>query len=233
MKFNLPALALRCLPLLAAALPLSLAAQTPTVNLRFVSFPKSADAEPVELLLAEGQTMEIELPTNSISKAYTVPALSSWALGKSATDAEGESVFLSYGRTRSVGADEQLILVVRKGRDDAAGLELTALKDGGGGFDGGKYLLLNASKVDVAANIGTGKFTLEPRKHGVLAPKPTKTVGSRKYCFAKFYFRKGEEIQPFFSSTWRFNEEARSMVVFYHDPKTRQLAVHTIRSFVR
>jgi hypothetical protein len=233
MKTIFPALARRCLPLLAAALPMSLAAQPPTVNLRFVSFPKSTDADPVELLLAEGQTIQIELPTNSISKAYKVPALSTWALGKSSTNAEGKSIFLPYGQTRSAGAGEQLILVVRKGRDDAAGLELTALKDGGDGFDGGKYLLLNASKVDVAGNIGTGKFTLEPGKHSVLAPNPTKTEAGRKYCFAKFYFRQDEEIQPFFSSTWRFNEEARSMVVFYHDPKTRQLAVHTIRSFAR
>lgn len=221
----------RCLPLLAAAFPLPLAAQSPVVSLRFVSFPKIDKPEPVELLLAEGKTMEIELPTNSISKPYKVPALSAWSLGKSSTDAEGKSVFLPYGQTRSIGASEQLILVVRKGRDDAAGLELTALKDGGDGFDGGKYLLLNASKVDVAGNIGTAKFSLEPGKHGILAPQPTKTQGGRHYCFAKFFYRKGEEIQPFFSSTWRFNEEAHSMVFFFHDPKTGQLNIHTIRSF--
>lgn len=219
--------------LFAAAFPLSVQAQTPMVNLRFVSFPKAANPAPVELLLAEGKTMEVELPTNSMSKTYQVPALSTWSLGETSTDEEGKATFRVFGQAQSIGANEQLILVVRKGADDAAGLELTPLKNSDEGFNGGKYLILNATSVDLAGNIGTGKFTLKPGNHVLLAPKPTKTEESRKYCFAKFYFRQGEEIQPFFSATWRFNEEARSMVFFYHDPKTRQLRVHTIRSFER
>ncbi len=207
------------------------AAQVPTVNLRFVSFPKAAAAEPVELLLGEGQTMEVELPTNSISKTYKVPALATWSLGKSSVNEEGKSIFLSYGEARSIGASEQLILVVRKGHNDAAGLQLTPMKTSDEGLDGGKYLLFNASKVDIAGTIGTAKFALEPGKHGFVAPKPTKTEGNRQYCFAKFYFREAKDIHPFFSATWRFNQEARSIVFFHHDPHTKQLRVHTIRSF--
>lgn len=126
---------------------------------------------------------------------------------------------------------DQLILVVRKGRDDGDGLELIPWKNNDQGFGGRKYFLLNASSVDIAGTIGTGKFSLKPKKYDLIAPKPTKTKGDRKYSFAQFYFRTKEEIQPFFSSTWRFNKKARSMVFFYHDPNTKRLRIHTIRSF--
>lgn len=175
--------------------------------------------------------MEVEIPTNSISKTYELPALSTWALGKSSTDEEGKFVFQTYGKTQSIGGKDQLILIIRKGVNDADGFELTTLNNSEEGFSGGKYILMNASKVDIAGTIGTGKFSLSPNNHTLIAPKPTKTEGTREYCFAKFHFRKDEEIQPFFSSTWRFNKEARSMVFFYHDPKTKQLRVHTIRSY--
>ncbi len=206
-------------------------AQLPTVNLRFVSFPKSANAEPIELLIGEGKTIKVEMPTNSISEAYEVPALATWALGKSSTNEKGEYVFLTYGKAPSIVAQEQLVIVVRQGLNDADGLTLNTLKNSDEGFNGGKYLLLNATKVDIAGSIGSGKFSLKPNNHGLIAPKPTKFEDTRAYCFAEFYFRKKEEIQPFFSATWRFNEKARSMVFFYHDTKSKQLRIHTIRSF--
>ncbi|MES2982537.1 MAG: hypothetical protein V4727_09510 [Verrucomicrobiota bacterium] len=201
------------------------------MNLRFVSFPKSASAEPIELLIGEAKTLEVEIPTNSISISYEVPALTTWALGKSSTNEKGEYVFLAYGKAQSIVAKEQIVIVVRKGLNDADGLTLTTLKNSDEGFSGGKYFLLNATKVDIAGSIGTQKFSLKPSNHSIIAPKPTKTEGDRAYCFAEFFFRKDEEIQPFFSATWRFNEKARSMVFFYHDPKSTQLQVHTIRSY--
>ncbi|MFK7849956.1 MAG: hypothetical protein AB8D78_03160 [Akkermansiaceae bacterium] len=206
-------------------------AQAPTVKLQFVSFPKVASPEPVELFLGEGKTMEVELPTNSISETYEVPVLSMWVLGESSTNEDGDFVFKDWGKARSNGAKNQLILVIRKGRDDADGFELVPMQSGADGFGGGKYLLVNAAKVDVAGSIGTSKFALKPNANQLIAPGPTKTKGNRKYCFAKIYFRKGEEVQSFFSSTWRFNEAARSMVFFYHDPNTGKLRLHTIRSF--
>lgn len=221
-----------CLLICVASVLTPVHAQTSTVKLRFVSFPKAANAGPIELLLGENETMEVEIPTNSISNTFEVPALSTWALGKTSTNENGKSIFQVYGKTQSINATDQLILVVRKGSDDAEGLELTALENNNEGFGGGKYFLMNASRVDIAGSIGTGEFALKPNKFGLIAPSPTRTKGDRKYCFAKFYFRKNEKIQPFFSSTWRFNEAARSMVFFYHDPDTKQLRIHTIRSFV-
>lgn len=229
-RLYLPRLrALLCAP----SLLVSAYAQDPTVNVRFVSFPKAANPEPVEILVGEGETMEVELPTNSISQVYKVPAMSTWALGKRSTKAEGEFAFDIFGKTQSNGAKDQLILVVRKGQADSDGLELTTIKSGGDGFGGGKYFLMNATKVDIAGAIGTGKFALKPGAHSLIAPEPTSIKGDRKYCYAKIFFKRKEEVQPFFSSTWRFNGAARSMVFFYHDPNSGQLEVHTIRSFAR
>jgi hypothetical protein len=194
---------------------------------------KDQAPEPIELLIGEGKTLEIEIPTNSISEAYEVPALSTWSLGETTTNEEGKNIFEVYGKTKSSGSTEQLILVIRKGSDDAEGLDLTAIKNSNEGFNGGKYILMNASRVEIAGTIGTAKFALKPNKYKLISPEPTKIQDDRKYCFAQFFFRKNEDIEPFFSATWRFNEKARSMVFFYHDPKTQQLRVHTIRSYTR
>lgn len=226
---------LLCLNLLLCVVGLSLSthAQEPTVNLRFVSFPKAANAELIELLIGENKTIEVEIPTNSISEAYQVPALSTWSLGKTTTNEEGKTIFQVFGKTQSNESADQLILVIRKGSNDADGLDLTAIKNSNEGFSGGKYIVMNASSVDIAGAIGTGKFALKPSKYNLISPKPTKIQDDRKYCFAQFFFRKNEELEPFFSSTWRFNEKARSMIFIYHDPKTKQLSVHTIRSYTR
>jgi hypothetical protein len=207
-------------------------AQTPTVNVRFVSFPKVASPEPIELLIGEEKTMEVEIPTNSISKTYQVPVLSTWALGKSSNDENGKFIFQAYGKGQSLGTEDQIILVIRKGQNDIDGLEITAIKSNDKGLSGGKYFMFNASKVDIAGTVGTGKFSLKPNKYELIAPEPTTTNEGRKYCFTKAYFRMGEEVQPFFSSTWRFNEAARTMVFFYHDPDSTQLRIHTIRNYV-
>jgi hypothetical protein len=224
---------MRLILTLATIAPLvctALAQNQPMVNLRFVSFPLVANPEPIELLIGHETTIEVELPCNSISQSYSVPSLESWSLGKSSDDANGKFTFNAFGSTKSLGAANQMILVVRQGTGDADGLRLIPFKSDQGGFDGGKYLLLNAAKVDIAGEIGTAKFALKPMQHGLIAPKPTKIQDARQYAFAKFFFRHQEDVQPFFSSTWRFNDRARTMVFFYHDHRTKQLRVHTIRS---
>ena len=203
------------------------------IELQFVSFPKSLDSKPVELLIGEEKTMLVEMPTNSISPVYKVKPLSKWMIGKTTVDDEGKPSFDVYGQAPAISSTKQLILVIRKGKDDADGLKLIPMDYSQAGFGGGKYLLLNAANIDIAGAIGTAKFALKPGKYTLLAPKPTKVKGERKYCFAKFFYRKGKNTQPFFSSTLRFNKGARSMVFFYIDPKTKHLKLHTIRKYVK
>jgi hypothetical protein len=203
------------------------------IELQFVSFPKSLDAKPVELLIGEGKTILVELPTNSISQIYKVKPQANWKIGKMVKDDEGKPSFQVYGEAPAIRATKQLILVIRSAKDDADGLKLIPMDYSESNFGGGNYFVMNASGVDIAGAIGTSKFTLQPRKHTLLAPKPTKTVNDRDYCFAKFFYRVEENVQPFFSSTWRFNKAARSMVFFYQNGKTKHLRIHTIRSYVK
>jgi hypothetical protein len=211
---------------------MTVSAQSKTINLHFVSFPKTANPEPVELLIGENETMEIELPTNNISQAYTVPALSTWALGKSSAPDAEEPIFEKYGTTPSIKSKSQLVLALRSDKDESNNLELMTLDYSQDGFGGGEYLFVNATKVDIGGVIGERKFAIKPGKSTLIAPKPTKKQGDRNYSYARFFFRNNDKSKGFFSATWRLNERARSMVFFYHDPGTRQIRLHIIRGFL-
>lgn len=202
------------------------------VELHFVSFPKVADPEPLELLIGENETIEVQLPTNHISQAYSVPALSKWALGKSSGPEAKEFTFESYGATSSIDSKSQLVLVTRSGGEDSNDLQLATLDFSQDGFGGGEYLFMNATRVDIAGIIGEQKFALKPQKSALVSPEPTKTSGDRGYSYARFFFRNDDTAKGFFSATWRLNERARSMVFFYHDPGTKQIRLHIIRSFL-
>lgn len=202
------------------------------VSVQFVSFPIVSAPQPVELFVGEGKTVTVELPTNNLSPVYRVNRLSNWMLGKSGTDKEGKPTFEIYGQTPVLSSAKQLVLVIRKGNKDSDGYELIPLASDGGGLRGGKYLFFNAAKVAIAGDVGSSKFALQPKKYILMAPKPSKETGERKYLYITLYFPKGEKAQPFYTSTWRFSERARSMVFFYHDPHTNQLRLHTIRDYI-
>ncbi len=207
-------------------------AQDDQVSLRFVSFPMSNDPKPIELIAGEGKTIEVELPTNSLSVAYQVPKLQSWVLGKTVAGEDGKASFKIYGQTGAGSTKNQLVLVVRKGMADEDGYDLVCFDGDAGGFSGGKYIFLNGSKVDVAGDVGNLKFSIKPKAHTLLAPKPSEEKNDRKYLYITLYFRKGETAEPFYTNTWRFSEKARTMVVFYHDPHTQRLRTHTIRDYL-
>jgi len=207
--------------------------QDEQVTLQFVSFPKLANAEPVELLIGDGETMKIELPTNSLSPVYKVNRLKQWVLGKSSTGADSKFVFDTYGKAASLASAKQLILAIRKGADDSDGLELILMNNQQSKFGGGEYFFMNAAKVDIAVKIGDKQFTLKPRKYKLVQPSPSKVKGKRKYLYTYIHFRKGAKAIPFYESTWRFSKKARSMVFLYHDPNTKQLRTHTIRDYIQ
>jgi hypothetical protein len=208
-------------------------AEDEQIKLQFVSFPKLSNAEPVELLIGDGETMSIELPTNCLSPVYKVNRLKQWVLGKSSTGADDEFVFDTYGKAASLSSAKQLILVIRKGVHDSDGFELISMSNQHSKFGGGKYFFMNAAKVDIAVKIGDQKFSLKPRKHKLVQPNPSKVKGKRKYLYTYLHFRRGAEAIPFYESTWRFSEKARCMVFLYHDPHTKQLRTHTIRDYIQ
>ena len=214
------------------SLSLVCSGQENDISLQFISFPKIANAEPVELLLPDGKSIKVELPTNRLSPIYKVKPMAQWALGESSVNDKGEFVFNTYGKAPSIASTSQLILVLRDGPNDSDGLTLIPMDNSAVNFGGGKFLFMNASKVDIAVEIGDAKLKLEPRQHKMVQPKPSKSEGERKYLYVYLHFRKGTEAVPFYDSTWRYNENVRSMVFLYHDPNTQQLRTHTIRDYL-
>ncbi len=202
------------------------------ISLQFIAFPKIANAEPVELLMANGQIIKVELPTNRLSPIYKVKPMTQWALGKSSVNDKGEFVFNTYGKAPSIASTSQLILVLRDGPNDSDGLKLIPMDNSAVNFGGGKYFFMNAAKVDIAVEIGDMKLKLEPRQHKMVEPQPSKIEGKREYLYVYLHFRKGTEAVPFYDSTWRHNETVRSMIFIYHDPDTQQLRTHSIRDYL-
>lgn len=208
-------------------------AQPPApVSLQFVSFPKVEDAQPLELLIGDGITLKVELPTNNLSPVYKVAPMSKWILGKTITGPDGKPSFKIHGEAHALGSPNQLILVVRNEAVDTDKLTLTPFEGGSSGFGGGSYLFFNATKVDIAADVGETKIALKPSAHRLVHPKPSQVKGDRKYLYIYMYFRKGQEAVPFYSSTWRFSEKARSMVFFHHEPTSGRLRTHSIRDYI-
>jgi hypothetical protein len=208
-------------------------AQQQEVSLRFVSFPMNNGEEAIELAIGEGKTIQVELPTNRLSIEYKVPMLQKWVLGQTVEGTkEGEETFGVFGEVSALGSATQLILVIRGGPDKPNAFTLTAFDGGQSGFTGGSFLFFNASKVDIAAKIGESQLALKPQTHKLVKPSLTKEEKELNQMYTRIYFRKGEEAVPFYTSAWRFNEKARSMVFFHHDTHTRQLRTHTIRDYL-
>lgn len=208
-------------------------AQEPEVTVRFVSFPINNGDENIELIAGEGKTIKVELPTNRLSAEYKVPRLQKWVLGQTVEGAEeGEKTFDVFGEVAALGSGAQIVLVIRGGPDKPNAFTLSAFDAGQAGFTGGSYLFFNASKVDIAATLGESQLALKPQAHKLMKPTLSKEEKEGNQVHTRIYFRKGEEAVPFYTSAWRYNEKARSMVFFHHDPHTGQLRTHTIRDYL-
>ncbi len=207
-----------------------------TVTLRFISFPKTAKPEPVELLVGSGETMEVKAPTNALSPPYQVQRLATWSVGKMDPNqsSNNKPSFRSYGSAPALDSTEQLILLIRNGKENQDGMRVIAMDNRSNHFGGGQFFFMNAAKVDIAGMLGGTKFSLKPGNTTIIKPVELKqqNEGGRGTFFTEFYFRKNDEARPFFSSTWPHNERARSMVFFYHDPHNERLRMHTIRDYI-
>lgn len=212
-------------------------AQEDTVSVRFVSFPISNTSVSTELLVGDGKSIPVELPTTCLSPVYKVPALSEWSLGKMnivINDKGKEQKFWkSYGKAKSTGSSEQLILVIRKGASYEDGLKLIPLKYNEANFGGGQYFIVNRTTVDIGLDLGSTRVALKPKGYKLLKPKPSKVVNGRKQLYTKIYYRSKGKMKPFYSSTWRLNDSARNLVFFYHEPQNNRIRTHTIRSYIR
>ena len=202
------------------------------ITLQFLSFPKSVAPEPVELLVGEGKTIEVEIPTNALSAEYRVKRPERWVFGKSSVDEEGKESFDIYGQAAVPSSQKQIILLVRQGKGNADGMEIIPIENNADNFGGGIFLFMNATKVDIAGTIGDKKFALAPGKIANVKPQAKAADRNEGTVHTKLFFRTETEAKPFFSSTWPLNDKARNFVFFYHDPYSKRLRLHTIRDFL-
>ena len=213
------------------------------VKLQFLSFPHVPNAEPLQLLVGEGEVLDVETPTNRLSRTYTVPKLNAWMLGKMESGAkakdgendEGQDEKVKFdvrGQVKSTNSKHQIILLVRDATGQSNKFEMLILDKAGKGLRGGEFFIMNFSKAEIGGVVGDKKFSLGSRERIIIAPAPDREVGNRRFAIATLFFKKGEKAEPFFTKQWRLSENANSMVFLYHDPHNDRLRLHSIRNFL-
>ena len=211
--------------------PLPCEAQAETsVTLKFLSFPSIDQPTPVELVVGEGKTIKVEIPTNELSAPYKVKSQAAWVLGETVKGKDDKPAFTVFGQAPALTSNEQLILLIRKSKSNADGFEVIPINSIKTEFGGGKFLFVNASVVDIAGVIGTEKFVIKPGIHTIVHPKGDEK--DKTLCQAELYFKKDNKPRPFFSTTWPLSDAARALIFFYHDPESKRLRLHTIRDFL-
>jgi hypothetical protein len=178
------------------------------------------------------KTLKVEIPSNEISTLCTVKRQTNWVVGETVKDKKGKPIFNVLGQTLALASSEQLLLLIRKGSDQADGFEIVPIDYRGTEFGPGKFLFMNAAKLDIAGEIGSEKFVVKPGKHSIIKPKAAGN-DDKKLVHATLYFRQDDQPKPFFSSTWPLSDAARCLIFFYHDPDTKHLRLHSIRDFIQ
>ena len=213
--------------LLTAQVPLS-AQDQQNITLQFLSFPRANNPDPVELLIPGKEPIEVEIPTNRLSRSYTVPKSSEWVVGETVVGEDGKKAFNVLGRANALNAESQLLLLIRKGKDSSDGFLIRPMNNNESTFGGGHFLFMNATNLDIAGQVGGEKFAIRTGKHSIILPRSESGENS---FHAMFYFRSENETKPFLSTRWPVSESARSLVFFYNDPSSERIRLHSIRSY--
>lgn len=213
------------LPLLCALFVVIATAQEKQIKLRFLGFPQMQNPEPVELLIGENKTIVVNTPGNELSEPYTVPSLASIAVGKTVKNEENENVFQIYGSAKGLAAEDQIILLFRKGDKNSDGFTVMPVDGGQAKFTGASYLFINTSTLSVAGLIGDQKFALKAGQSKMLKPVPNHKDG---ICQVTLAYMKGDKWKTVYDTRWPANDKFRSIVFFYQDPQSGRLGIAPI-----
>lgn len=197
-------------------------------SLQFLTFPESSKLVSLQMALGENQFLDCKVPCNDLSPAQKVPMMQKWIFGETIVGEDGKPQFKVYGEAPALSAANQIILLIRKGDNVSDGVEVIPLASDGAQFGGGKFLFMNTTKVDIAGEVGEKKFVIQPGKFAIIQPTPGE---DGRLFHASFFYRHNDNAEHFFSSTWPYNKDAKSLIFFYHDTATKQLAMHTIQDF--
>lgn len=208
--------------------------QDEKVTLQFVTFPKWTTRIPIEMVIGNGETIEITAPSNGFSKPHEVPKLANWIFGRSGVDEKGDPLFETFAEGKSLNAPHQLILLIRKSNDPADGMKVIVLDGSVNTFKGGEFFFMNVSDFDVAGLMGKSKFIIQPAQHKIVSPTKQDIQIREGIPFVQtvLFYRKNDESNPFFNSTWHANPKARSMIFFYQSGSNKRLRMHTLQDFL-
>lgn len=215
-------LAMACLPCAAQ--------QGGGLALQFMTFPMTMKPLKLELLVGEGKTVKLEIPSNELGPVVRVPRMSSLVFGETVLNDEEKPVFKIYGKGKPVAAPKQLVLILRKGSDMASGFEVRVISSDIKKFGGGKLLFVNAAKINVGGYAGGVKFALKPGGHTIVKPK---LQPNGRLAHVEFFYNKKGKATPFFTSMWPAAKHYRGLVFFYHNPKNdNKIQLHTFRHYL-
>lgn len=204
------------------------------VTLQFVTFPKWTTRQPIQMAIGEGETLEIIAPSNSFSKPYQVPKLSSWVFGRKIVNEKGDPAFETFGQGKSLDSNNQLVLLIRLGKEPSDGLKVIVLDARHNSFGGGEFFYYNASTFDIGGMMGKSKFVLRPGETKIIKPTPQDIDTREGISFVQSvnFYQKENFSNPLYNSTWHLNPKVRSMIFFYQDNEKKRLKMHTLQDFL-
>lgn len=208
-----------------AVITMSIATAQEKMSLKFLAFPKMRGSEPVELVVGENKTIEVATPGHELSPEYKVAAQDTIVVGKTIVNEEGEPEFQVYGRAKSNGSSNQIILLMRKGRENSDGFDVVPINGNLDDFKGGNYIFINASKLNVGGVMGETKFALKPGQQRMLKPKPDH---ENNVCQVTLSYEREDGWKKFKDTRWPTNERYRSLIFFHQDPRNGRIGVSPI-----
>jgi hypothetical protein len=200
-------------------------AQDGKVSLRFITFPPVTKPETFHLAVAGGGAISIEAGSRSFSQPVSVTAQEKWSVVESPANETRKEEPKVLGQAPSLPVDEQLIILLRKGRNPEDGYSMVVVPDPSGGDTGGSVMFFNLSAVKLSGLVGGKRFLLKSREH--IAIKPKLSADGRNFQ-SRFAHHLGKKPKMFYASTWPGSERAAMFVFFFHDPSTRRLTLHSV-----
>ena len=195
------------------------------IRVQFLAFPHQDDEVPLELVIGDKQTIKIQTPGNALSQAYTLPALSSFVVGRTVKNAENQDAFETYGKAESLTTSQQIVLLLRKGQAPSDGFVVVPVDAAQTNFKGASYLFINTSDYAVGTVIGDQKFALKPSQRKLVEPKANHADG---ICQVTFSYLKENRWKTVYDTRWPASDKFRSIVFFFQNPLTGRLGVAPI-----
>jgi len=208
-------------------------ASLPTTELRFLLFYDRTEVSELDLKTGESSYLPIRGATSSLSQPYHAPLQPNWRLGRMIPTCCGAPDFTPRAEAEALEASQQLLVVFRPEDAVEDELDLVVVDGSAPAFSGGDYLFVNLTDTPILGIIGEAKLSLDPGSHQVAKTAPSEQRGERAVCYIRLaYLDEAATAKPFFTSEWRYSKTARTITLFYKDPRTGKLRLHVVHDYL-